>query len=387
MSIYTPPSDNTPIFDDAFFSTGDLPLTYNQAVKKFLRYPIAQGTQNLLNVNISGTTAITGRVSQLLYGSGGTVADQNVQYGDSGSLSSTLTTGQFNTAIGYGTLDTVSSGSSNTCVGHDAGTAIIAGSSNTCIGQGAGKAITSGTNNVCIGVNAGSIVTGTSGSVYIGRQVLGNNSNCIVINATSTNLQSASASALYINPMRLQSASTNTTTSGNFMYYDTNAKEVLYLPPKLNAGFPLTMALDGLTDVATTLNGNSTYLGSYVITAGTVVSSITTGNTFSIVAVTIPVGVCIVSITETTSITGATPVITRQRRTLSTAATINTPAVGTTIQDIASGPTAIGSYTTQLTFTAINNTASAISGNYVTNFVFSAGTFTVQANATTIKIA
>lgn len=387
MSIYTPPSDNTPIFDDAFFSTGDLPLTYNQAVKKFLRYPIAQGTQNLLNVNISGTTAITGRVSQIVFGSGGTVADQNVQYGDSASLSSTLTTGQFNTAIGYGTLDTVSSGSSNTCVGHDAGTAIIAGGSNTCVGQGAGKAITSGTNNVCIGSNAGLNVTTTSGSVYIGRQVTGNNSNSIVINATATNLGSVAASSCCINPMRLQSASTNTTTNGNFMYYDTTAKELMYLPPKLNAGFPLTMALDGLTDVATTLNGNSTYLGSYVITNGSVVSSITTGNTFSIVAVTIPVGVCIVSITETTTITGVTPVITRQRRTLSTAATINTPAVGTTIQDIASGPTALGSYTTQLTFTAINNTSSAISGNYVTNFVFSAGTFTVQANATTIKIA
>ena len=387
MSIYTPPSDNTPIFDDAFFSTGDLPLTYNQAVKKFLRYPIAQGTENLLNVNISGTTAITGRVSQIVYGSGGTVADLNVQYGDSNSLSSTLTTGQFNTAIGYATLDAITTASNNTCVGYNAGTAINTGGSNTCVGQGAGKAITSGTNNVCIGVNAGSIVSTTSGSVYIGRQVLGNNSNCIVINATATNLQSAVASACYINPLRLQSASTNPTTNGNFMYYDTTAKEVLYLPPKLSAGFPLTMALDGPTDVATTLNGNSTYLGSYVITAGTVVSGITSTNAFSIVAVTIPVGVSIISITETTSITATTPVITRQRRTLSTTTSVTAPAVGTTTQDIASGPTAIGSYTTQLTFTAINNTASAITGNYVINFVFSAGTFTVKADATTIRIA
>ena len=387
MSIYTPPSDNTPIFDDAFFSTGDLPLTYNQAVKKFLRYPIAQGTENLLNVNISGTTAITGRVSQIVYGSGGTVADLNVQYGDSNSLSSTLTTGQFNTAIGYATLDAITTASNNTCVGYNAGTAINTGGSNTCVGQGAGKAITSGTNNVCIGVNAGSIVTTTTGSVYIGRQVLGNNSNCIVINATATNLQSAAASACYINPLRLQSASTNPTTNGNFMYYDTTAKEVLYLPPKLSAGFPLTMALDCPTDVATTLNGNSTYLGSYVITAGSVVSSITSTNAFSIVAVTIPIGVSIISITETTSITATTPVITRQRRTLSTTTSVTAPAVGTTTQDIASGPTAIGSYTTQLTFTAINNTASAITGNYVINFVFSAGTFTVKADATTIRIA
>ena len=386
MSIYTPPSDNTPIFDDAFFSTGDLPLTYNQAVKKFLRYPIAQGTQNLLNVNISGTTAITGRVSQILYGSGGTVADQNVQYGDSGSLSSTLTTGQFNTAIGYGTLDAVTTASSNTCVGHDAGTAIIAGGSNTCIGQGAGKAIISGTNNVCIGVNAGSIVTSTSGSVYIGRQVLGNNSNCIVINASASNLQSAVASACYINPLRLQSASTNPTTNGNFMYYDTTAKEVLYLPPKLSAGFPLTMALDGLTDVATTLNGNSTYLGSYVNTNGATTASLTSGILMLVVSITIPIGVSIISVTETLNATVA-PVFTQMRRTLSTNGTITNPATGTIALDQTTGPTAIGTYQNINTFTVINATAASISGSYVVNFTFSSGTITMRASTTTIKIA
>ena len=386
MSIYTPPSDNTPIFDDAFFSTGDLPLTYNQAVKKFLRYPIAQGTENLLNVNISGTTSITGRVSQLLYGSGGTVADQNVQYGDSGSLSSTLTTGQFNTAIGYGTLDAVTTASSNTCVGHDAGTAIIAGGSNTCIGQGAGKAIISGTNNVCIGVNAGSIVTSTSGSVYIGRQVLGNNSNCIVINASASNLQSAVASAWYINPLRLQSASTNTTTNGNFMYYDPTAKEVLYLPPKLNAGFPLTMALDGLTDVATTLNGNSTYLGSYVTTNGATTAALTTGNLMLVVSIIIPVGVSIISVTETLNATVA-PVFTQMRRTLSTNGTITSPATGTIALTQTTGPTAIGTYQNINTFTVINATAASISGSYVVIFNFTSGAMTMQASTTTIKIA
>jgi len=386
MSIYTPPSDNTPIFDDAFFSTGDLPLTYNMAVKKFLRYPIAQGTENLLNVNISGTTAITGRVSQILYGSGGTVVDQNVQYGDSGSLSSTLTTGQFNTAIGYGTLDAVTTGSSNMAAGHDAGTLISTGSSNTCIGQGAGKAITTGSNNVCIGVNAGSIVSGTSGSIYIGRQVLGNNSNCIVMNATSTNLQSAVSSACYINPLRLQSASTNPTTNGNFMYYDTSAKEVLYLPPKLNVGFPLTMALDGPTDILTTLNGNATYLGSYVISSGGSVA-LTSGTLASILAVTIPVGVSIINITETLAITGATATITRLRRTLSTAGTVGSPATGTVALDQTTGPSAIGTYQTVYTFTVINATSAAISGSYVVNHVFSTGTIAVTASSTTIKIA
>ena len=356
------------------------------AVKKFLRYPIAQGTENLLNVNISGTTAITGRVSQILYGSGGTVVDQNVQYGDSGSLSSTLTTGQFNTAIGYGTLDAVTSGSSNTAVGHDAGTVLITGGFNTCIGQGAGKAMTTGSNNVCIGVNAGSNVTTTSGSVYIGRQVLGTNSNCIVINATATNLSSPFTSSCSISPMRLQSSSTFTTTNGNFMYYDTNSKEVMYLAPKLNAGFPLTLALDGPTDILTTLNGNATYLGSYVISSGGAIS-LSSGVLATILAVTIPIGVSIISITETLAITGAAATITRMRRTLSTAGTIGSPATGTVGLDQTTGPTTIGTYQTVYTFTAINATSAAISGSYVVNHVFSTGTLAVTASSTTIKIA
>ena len=47
MADYTPPTENLPIFDPTVFLTGDEPLTYNTASKKFLKYPNAQGTENL----------------------------------------------------------------------------------------------------------------------------------------------------------------------------------------------------------------------------------------------------------------------------------------------------------------------------------------------------
>jgi hypothetical protein len=206
------------------------------------------------------------------------------------------------------------------------------------------------------------------------------------MNATATNLQSSVASATYINPLRLQSASTNPTTNGNFMYYDTTAKEVMYLAPKLNAGFPLTLALDGPTDIATTLNGNATYLGSYVIVSGGSVS-VTSGVVTSILAVTIPIGVSIINITETLAITGAAATFTRMRRTLSTAGTIGSPATGTVGLDQTTGPSTVGTYQTVYTFTVINATSAAISGSYVVNHIFSTGTIAVTVSSTTIKIA
>ena len=54
MSNYDPPKETLPIFDPAVFATGDEPLTYNIAVKKFLKYPSAQGTENLQAINVNG---------------------------------------------------------------------------------------------------------------------------------------------------------------------------------------------------------------------------------------------------------------------------------------------------------------------------------------------
>lgn len=381
MSIYTPPTDNTPIFDDAYFTTGDIPLTYNEAVKKFLRYPIAQGTENLLNVNISGTTAHTGKITQNLYGSSGTIADKNIQFGDSTSLAS-LTTGAGNIAIGYETLDAVTTGGDNIAIGLTAGSGITTGIRNIAIGAGAGNKITAVNGSVCIGYRAGfNTTTLGSNSIAIGNSAGFStlNDSCVVLNASGATLNTLGGSRCYIKPIR------NLTTHGNLLYYDSGSAEIIYSAPILNSGFPMTLAL-GTTDYGTTLNGNATYLGSYVTVVGATSAALTTSNTTLVTSITIPVGVSIISITEKLNITVA-PTFTRMRRTLSTDGTIGSPATGTVILDQTSGPTAAHSFVHTNTFTVINSTGVAISGSYVVNFVFSAGSMTMQATATTIKIA
>lgn len=54
MATYPPPTENLPIFDNEVFITGDEPLTYNIAKKKFLRYPTAQGKETLQEIVVNG---------------------------------------------------------------------------------------------------------------------------------------------------------------------------------------------------------------------------------------------------------------------------------------------------------------------------------------------
>jgi hypothetical protein len=383
MSIYTPPSDNTPIFDDAFFSTGDLPLTYNQAVKKFLRYPIAQGTENLLNVNISGTTAFTGRISQNLYGSTGLVTDNNIQFGDATSYAA-LTNGTNNIAIGYGTLDALTTGIGNIAVGHDAGGKLTTAQKIVAIGRDALTNATTLQGAICIGYRAGyNTTTNGTDSIAIGNSAgfTTLNNNVIILNASGTTLNSAGINRFYVRPVR------NLTTFGQLLYYDNVSAEAVYSAPILNSGFPMTLAL-GATDYGTTLNGNATYLGSYVIVTGVVSGTLATGVVTSVVNVTIPVGVSIINVTETLNIS-ASAVFTRMRRTLSTVSpgTMTTPATGTVALDQTTGPSAAGTYQTVYTFTVINSTGTAIAGAYAVNFTFSSGAMTMQASTTTIKVA
>lgn len=60
MADYTPPTENLPIFDKLLFSTGEEYITQNDADKRYLRYPNAQGTENLQTVNVGGTLTASG---------------------------------------------------------------------------------------------------------------------------------------------------------------------------------------------------------------------------------------------------------------------------------------------------------------------------------------
>lgn len=77
MTDYNPPTENLPIFDSSVFLIGDIPLTQNQADKRYLRYPNAQGTENLQAINVNGNatfatgTTITTNQATVNIGSGG----------------------------------------------------------------------------------------------------------------------------------------------------------------------------------------------------------------------------------------------------------------------------------------------------------------------------
>lgn len=45
MSNYLPPIEDLPIFDTSVFQANNEPITFTQATKEFLRYPVAQGSE------------------------------------------------------------------------------------------------------------------------------------------------------------------------------------------------------------------------------------------------------------------------------------------------------------------------------------------------------
>jgi hypothetical protein len=55
MANYNPPTDDLPIFDTLVFTNGDTTITQNQADKRYLRFPIAQGLENLSDIVVNGT--------------------------------------------------------------------------------------------------------------------------------------------------------------------------------------------------------------------------------------------------------------------------------------------------------------------------------------------
>lgn len=62
MATYNPPTENLAIFDPSVFTTADIPLTSAEADKRYLKFPNAQGTENLATTNINGLLTTNGDV-------------------------------------------------------------------------------------------------------------------------------------------------------------------------------------------------------------------------------------------------------------------------------------------------------------------------------------
>ena len=84
--------------------------------------------------------------------------------------SATITTGAFNTSVGYISYQS-GNGSSNTAVGCQSLNAATSGNSNTAVGSNALFSVTSSGENTAVGSNAGTYLTGTR-NIAVGRQAL-----------------------------------------------------------------------------------------------------------------------------------------------------------------------------------------------------------------------
>lgn len=172
MSSYLPPTEDVPIFDVLNFKRGDVPLTYNEASKYFLRYPNAQGTENLQTTNINGVLScknnvdidgllnvdnnsqFNGRIQQ-------NIGLSNTQYGGGISLSNN-TTGYSNSAFGQGTLNANTTGLNNTAIGTSALEFNTTGLNNTAIGTASLRNLINNDGFGCVGVGTSSLLTTTN---------------------------------------------------------------------------------------------------------------------------------------------------------------------------------------------------------------------------------
>jgi hypothetical protein len=87
MSAYNPPIENVPIFDSILFrqTNGDTFLTPAEGDLRYLRYPVAQGTENLQAINVNGNSVFASTTTMTLNGQVNLANNLNV--GGFGSIS------------------------------------------------------------------------------------------------------------------------------------------------------------------------------------------------------------------------------------------------------------------------------------------------------------
>ena len=81
MANYEPPTENLPIFDPTVFATEDVALTKSEGDKRYLRYPNAQGEENLQAINVNGISTFNAAANfnQPITMTSATAADRTIQ--------------------------------------------------------------------------------------------------------------------------------------------------------------------------------------------------------------------------------------------------------------------------------------------------------------------
>lgn len=171
MASYEKPTEDLPIFNPSVFVDENEALTIATGSRYFLRYPFAQGTENLQDTNVNGLLTTNGDIDITLNSE---IKWDNIlnNYLINQRLPKLITTGGRNISLGHSALHDIDTGNDNIAFGFDAGSKITSASSNQCIGTRAGENITTSSHNLLIGTNAGQNITTAYNNIGLGNNTL-----------------------------------------------------------------------------------------------------------------------------------------------------------------------------------------------------------------------
>jgi hypothetical protein len=203
MSVNTPPNPNVDTFNNLYWIDADTALTYAEASKKFLKFPIAQGTETLQKTTVNGDFTLnntkihigtnSGATSQgalsIAIGSSAGNASQATRSIAIGNNAGNVNQNQLSVAVGdsagFNELP-----DSAIAIGSSAalGSALVAGcgARSICIGRLA-KGGVGGNDSIAIGNNADSSVY--TQSVALGYNALNSGNNQICLGTANENVR------------------------------------------------------------------------------------------------------------------------------------------------------------------------------------------------------